>query len=199
MMVYGDYYIEFDRTGFPLIQFEGWKHFIGLFPVSKYQFERFLAEEGGSRYTDEWYRNILKLNPRRSWRMAYGEIWKLFMTGLDLDVIDDFLNYLGSNYRLPTLDEWKALCEVSDLIEKSSSYLKKLCSDRSPEPVLLWIERGLCPLVNEGIFERIHENNASFVGKPFHGLLPNTWDPKEPKKVNIEKGMGMIGFRVVRE
>lgn len=121
------------------------------------------------------------------------------MTGLDLDVIDDFLSYLGFNYRLPTLDEWRDLFEVSYVIEKSSSYLKKLCSERSPEPVRLWIEKGLCPLVKEGIFERIHGNEESFVGRPFHELLPNTWDPKQLKKVNIEKGRCMIGFRVVRE
>jgi hypothetical protein len=49
-----------------LIQLDSWDHSIGLFPVSKYQFERFLVDDEGSDYTDEWYRGVLELNPRRS-------------------------------------------------------------------------------------------------------------------------------------
>ncbi|WP_147299768.1 formylglycine-generating enzyme family protein [Methanothermobacter defluvii] len=198
MMIYSDYSIVFDRTGFPLIQLDSWDHSIGLFPVSKYQFERFLVDDEGSDYTDEWYRGVLELNPRRSWRNPGDRVWELFITGLDLDVIEDFLGYLGPEYRLPTLDEWKALLELSEGIAEVSPALKMICNGRSPEPVLHWLEAGLCPLMREGIFERIHGIENRVAGKPFHGLLPNTWAPEELKEVKMDMVQGMIGFRVVR-
>jgi len=104
-MVCGHYIIELDKTGFPLIKRDAWDFFISLFPVSKYQFESFMAEFGphNNLYTDEWYRKILDINPRISWRESWEKIekapWRLFLTGALWEAIRPFLSYLGRGFR----------------------------------------------------------------------------------------------------
>lgn len=74
-MAGGLYSIGFDRTGFPLVRGPAWDYAIALFPVSKYQFEGFLANVGAAGLTDTAYRELLALNPRRAWRHVAAQPW----------------------------------------------------------------------------------------------------------------------------
>jgi len=121
----GDYSIEFDRTGFPLIRRRNWNYYISLFPVSKYQFERFMAENGpkGNLYTDDWYESLLEANPRGSWEKQNGNLWELFLTGIGVDEITPFLEYMGRDFGLPEVGQWKQLLSVSTEIKELKSEL----------------------------------------------------------------------------
>lgn len=178
---------------------EGWDYYISLFPVSKYQFERFMAEEGPRRglYTDRWYRDILRGNPRRSWKRCEERPWELFLTGVSMEGIVPFLKYLGRGYRLPEVDEWKGLLGVEGELRRMESHLKEMCRGQSAPPVILWIERGLFPLVSEGLIEMLE--GGEYIGRPYQGLLPNTWSPGDVREVNWDVCAHVVGFRVVRQ
>lgn len=211
-----EYSIELDRTGFPLITRNGWDFAISLFPVSKYQFERFMVMNGkkGDFYTDRWYRELLKISPRRSWRGTEkgtrDRPWELFLTGVSFDELTPFLRYLGRNFRLPEAGEWKALLEASMEIGKKDMgetgiQIKNIRNMREADekeialPVRFWIEEGLCPLVEEGILEIVMDDGKRrYMGRPFQALLPNTWNPQTVREVNWDICREMVGFRVVK-
>lgn len=197
----GDYSIELDRTGFPLIGKRGWGYAISLFPVSKYQFERFMVENGpkGDLYTDRWYRELLKVSPRGSWRRCEERPWELFMTGIGMEAINPLLKYLGRGFRIPEAGEWRGLLEVSEEIRRMGLRLREALGDSPAPPVRHWIEKGLFPLVEEGLLERVRDGDRErFIGKPYPGLLPNTWRPEEVRGVNWDIGRRAVGFRVVK-
>jgi len=200
----GHYFIEFDRTGFPLIRRYDWNYFISLFPVSKYQFESFMIENGpvGSLYTDNWYRELLELNPRRPWRDCNTRPWELFLTGIRYEDLNYFLKFLGRGFRLPTPSEWKGLHSVSEEIKRIKTEIIKLCEAKAAPPVSLWLENGLFPLTAEGLFEMVVEGNnvVRYIGRPYQQLYPNLFDPISVRdKVNWEACKKMIGFRAVKE
>jgi hypothetical protein len=210
--MYGRYFIEFDRTGFPLIGEEGWDFAISVFPVSFYQFERFMADSGpkGKLYTDEWYSGFLGQVSRGVWRKSTEKIWELFIRGVEFEELLPFLKYLGENFRLPRMKEWRMLLQIEK--QRLKECLKSLCEDeRCAEPARLWIQRGLFPLAEEGILELVLPNDGESpyvdeskgrvycLGKPLFALHPNFWKPEEVKEVNWEISKKMVGFRVVRE
>lgn len=195
------YTIEFDRTGFPLIKNKKWQFYISLFPVSKYQFEQFMVDNGPTQdglYTDNWYRNILSLNPRQKWQECKTTPWQLFITGLPEDAIRPFLNYLGDGFRLPRDSEWRMLHSVSSDLKSYKESIKKICQGNSALPVLHWIEKNLFPLTEEGIVEFITDNERlAFIGRPFNEFHPNLWNPNTVRQLNWDNARGLTGFRVV--
>ena len=203
--MYVEYFIEFDKTGFPLIGRSDWNYSISLFPVSKYQFERFMIEEGinGSLYTDAWYRELLKKNPRASWKNwmhGHEHPWELFLTGVKPEEINPFLRYLGKNFTLPTVEQRLELLRSSEEIHQiDKQKLISLCKDKAAPPVAYWVEKGLFPLVRQGLLETVKtDNNYRYIGKPWQGLHNQTWSPEDVREVNWDICSHIVGFRVVK-
>jgi hypothetical protein len=201
MMASGDYSISFDRTGFPLVQRHDWRHAIALFPISKYQFERFMVEQGpqGTLFTDAWYRELLALNPRRSWRRSDERPWELFLTGLEAEPMVSFLRFLGRGYRLPEVAEWRALLAVeAELSALREQFLE--ASHEAAAPVRHWLARGLFPLCHEGLVEQVREETCTrFIGRPYPKWLPNAWNPGTVRDADWALARRVVGFRVVAE
>ncbi len=204
-MEFGQFTIEFDKTGFPLVKKREWNFFISLFPISKYQFEIFLFYNFNSLdiYTDEWYRKKLSLNPRKEWNNFKNYEYQLFLTGLTYNEINPFLRYLGKDFRLPKDIEWKKLHEIrneikelSNLKDKFKNYQK---NEQIAKPVCLWIEKLSIPLTEECVLEMLDEGE-SFIGKPTPSLFRNIWSPTEVRKINrnSQNILKAIGFRVVK-
>jgi len=198
-MEYGAYTIEFDRTGFPLIRKKNWRWSISLFPVSKYQFEHFMADCGtaGALYTDKWYRSLLAGNPRRSWRKCSERPWELFLTGGQINDLAKFFKYLGNGFGLPELGQWQELLDV----RLNPALLSELCESKScAPPIPVWIRHNLYPLAQEGLLEMVQQaGEQKCVGRPWQGLLSNTWSPEIPREVNWQVCARAVGFRVVRK
>jgi hypothetical protein len=98
-----------DRSGYPLVYVEPLRCHVHLFPVSKPQFERFLAEGDQAGWGDEKYAEMLKLNPRASFRAADSDDYvRLFLTGVRPDEAKAFGGWLGDEYELPDERQWKA-------------------------------------------------------------------------------------------
>lgn len=202
MNIPGDYFIEFDRTGFPLIRRMEWPYSISLFPVSKYQFERFMADQGpkGKHFTDEWYREFLKNNPRGSWKRQNTRSWEIFITAADKDVVNAFLKYLGKGYRLPKTWEWRSLLHVSGKLLMLQQKMQKSLTDQAAPPVSHWIQKSFYPLMREGLLEIVTDDDTQrYIGRPWPGILPNMFSPDVVRDVNWDLCAKAVGFRVVKE
>jgi hypothetical protein len=200
-MTYGDFIIEFDKTRFPLIRKSDWNYSISLFPVSKYQFEQFMVDNGPIEklYTNEWYKKLLEFNQRTSWKRFEEKKWELFITGMSMDEIKPFLKYFGKNFRLPKVREWKELFMASNEILRMKPTFRELCKGSSAPPVSLWIENGLFPLVSEGLLEIVYDNCQQYIGRPWQRLWANAWNPETTRSnVSLELFQKAVGFRVVK-
>lgn len=101
--------IRRDRTGFPLIwvdEIRAWMHF---FPLTKIQFEFFLADQSDPHFSEETYRQIQDGNPRLGPdEMDAGNYWQAFLTGILPHEAEKFAAWCGEGYRLPEAGEWLA-------------------------------------------------------------------------------------------
>ena len=94
-----------DRTGFPLIEVEEIACAVHLLPVTKIQFEQFLAT--GEGYGDAWYQSLLDLNPRITpFKYEGRERERFFISGILPGEAEAFTKWLGDDYRLPSAREW---------------------------------------------------------------------------------------------
>lgn len=98
-----------DRSGYPLFYVAPLERHVHVLPVSKPQFERFLADENRPGLGDEDYAGMLRLNPRVSFRAAGGaDYLGLLLTGVKPEEAKAFGGWLGEEYELPDEKQWKA-------------------------------------------------------------------------------------------
>ena len=201
-MTAGDFTITTDKTGFPLIQMKEWNFRIGLMPVSKYQFERYLCsgDKSASVFTDEWYRSYLQEYPRAPYDCWGKAPWELFLTGLSQKGIGNFLSFLGKEYRLPTVEERNILVNAADRIAGAHSLIvSEIGQMRCPDKAEYWFNNRLYPLVKRygGLPEYVTAGNeVCCTGSPWNDFYENLWEPQavRPLSSSVQKQMG---FRVV--
>lgn len=108
----GGYEWSVDPSGYPLVFVEPLDAFVQLFPVAKPQFEKFLASGWQGWLDDEWYEEILTLNPRASYRTPDERApERLFMTAVMPEEALAFARWMGRDYALLTAAEWRACYE----------------------------------------------------------------------------------------
>lgn len=134
----GQYQWEVDASGYPLIFVEPLDAYVHLFPITKPQFEKFIASGRKPGFGDEWYTEVLELNPRVSYRSA--DITSpdgLFMTGVKIDEVSDFYRWLGRDYRLLTADDW-AICSNWFATQDAVSLSDELRDRLSLDAAAIW-------------------------------------------------------------
>jgi hypothetical protein len=95
-----------DRTGFPILALPKLGSAMHLLPVTKVQFECFLAEPGG--FGDEWYEEVLEVSPRVSpARVTEADREGLFMAGVIPSEVEAFAHWLGPQWRVPSAKDWQ--------------------------------------------------------------------------------------------
>ncbi len=202
MIMSGQFTIRVDKTGFPLISMPGRHFYISLFPVSKFQFEQFLASAGtlGGKYTDAWYRETIAPNPRSAWQNGSVRPWQHILTGLSEEAIEDFMIFLGPGYRLPTSSEWRTLHRESTAISSSRDLILADLADRGAiaPPVHHWIKSAICPMTARGALERVTDSGRLHcIGRPHPDWHGNAWDAEQLRSVTNEETMKkLVGFRV---
>ncbi len=209
---------SFDKTGFPLIYVS--QLYVQLLPVTKVQFERFLAEF--QKFGDSWYENILSINSRVSYRTFTSENReKLFITGILPSEIMFFIKWIGNNFRLPTLKEWREIYYelkkipfkrkiLEEIILQSKSIQARTIIERlleqltyeviykTPRRELNWLD---VTMMYYGLVEWVREGDRYIgVGVPRPSFYPNLWDPLrdivQPLKEN--ERLFYFGFRLVK-
>jgi len=83
--------------------------FAHLFPISKPQFEAFLAAAPSPARSDRWYGDLMALNPRLSpWSASLASHEQMFITGLLPEDAQAFASHLGPDFRIPDVESWRA-------------------------------------------------------------------------------------------
>lgn len=96
-----------DRAGFPMIHVEGLDGYLHWLPVTKIQFEAFLCEHPSATFDQQWYDEILSLNPRISPRAVQAtNYWQSFITGITPGEAERYADWCGADYALLHQKEW---------------------------------------------------------------------------------------------
>lgn len=166
-----------DDTGYPLVFVEPVQAYVQLFPVTKPQFEKFISSGARREYGDEWYEEIIKLNPRASYRSPdLPAREQLFMTGLTPVETLAFGRWLGRNYALLTAQEWSACYrwfgeqtaplvspDLCDRLSRDAQGIWEMVEEQ-------WLERNRQPtlrelsLMTQGILEWVVEQSGRYCG-----------------------------------
>ena len=183
-----------DESGYPLILVEPLNTYVHLFPITKPQFEKFIASGRKPGFGDEWYAELLELNPRVSYRSAdISSPDGLFMTGVTTAEASDFSRWLGRNYHLLTADDWTTCSNwfaAHDAVSLPDDLRDRLAPDAAAIWDLVetqWLDgqstlRDLS-LMYGGILEWVVERPGRYcgVGEPASSKLQrNAGDPVRP-------------------
>lgn len=197
---------EYDKTGFPLILLDNFS--IHLMPVTRVQFEIFINE------TDS-FPELWQLNPP----ISYGELdannyERLFVTGATPEEALAFAKWLGDDFDLPTLDEWRKVygqlqSTFIELPEPTGEPAKAFCNQlyaclprvhylRDSSFKHLGLELSL---MRDGLVEWVSCGNEYIgVGAPRNRFHPNTWKPlqDEIRPIHTGQRIHFFGFRLMR-
>jgi Sulfatase-modifying factor enzyme 1 len=185
---------EVDASGYPLIFIEPLDAYVHLFPVTKPQFEKFISSGRKPGFGDEWYTELLELNPRVSYRsedIASPE--GLFMTAVTTNEALDFSRWLGRDYHLLTASDWTA-CSTWFAAQNAVSLSDELRKRLSKDAAAIWdlVETQWLngqstlqdlSLMNHGILEWVIERPDRYcgVGEPASSKLQRkATDPVRP-------------------
>jgi len=190
----GEYQWQVDSSGYPLIFVEPLDAYVHLFPVTKPQFEKFIASGRKPGFGDEWYTALLELNPRVSYRSTdVSSRHGLFMTGVTTDEASDFSRWLGRDYRMLTAGDW-ATCSNWFATQDAVSLPDELRDRLSQDAAAIWdlIETQWLngqptlqdlSLMKQGILEWVVERPGRYcgVGEPASSKLQRkASDPVRP-------------------
>ncbi len=203
----GDFVFKLDEIGNLVFKLKSWDFWISALPLTKWHLEELLIlAPKDLGFTDNWYREILKLNPRVSYRdleKLSTEPWGFFATGLYSSEAEKLLKLLEG--RLPTREQWESLFSISPRLREISGKLEEILAEVLEGELILSfyqavLKRGLFPLVEEGFLEYVYEDGAiKLIGKPFYDLYPNLWNPLSLREVDTSSPLmrRMISFRYV--
>lgn len=223
-MLMSDGSIEVDRTGFPMVRVDELGIYVHWLPVTKVQFEYFLCEVGDSYFDTNWYETVLDLNSRVSpAAVERNNYWQALITGLLPSEAQRYARWCGSQYELPTAEQWLAVfralanqspLELSTVLsfpglnERARVLLERL--DEAPRTMLdrLGYERTRADqlLLRLGVLEwvkRPHEANQwglfGELNPSFHSLIfsPDDGAPRIPRAPETQR-VGHYGFRLFR-
>ncbi len=199
--------LSFDRTNFPLIAIERVGVEMHLLPVTKVQFEEFVAES--DRVDASHYQEMLALNPAIGPdQFTLGEREQLFITGILPEETRAFARWLGEGFELPTVKEWRAIYATlrvtplpkhdlsSDLIEGPAGLILDKLSTQLRTHSMVDIA-----LMREGLVEWVRQDQTWVgLGAPRPQFHPNLWDPftHEVKPIHLDERLPYFGFRLVR-
>lgn len=125
-----DYQWEVDATGYPLIRIDPLRCFMHLFPVSRPQYERYMAANRRLGYDDRYYQEILQLRSRAScFSREPAPFGQLLMTGVTTEEAMSFGKWLGQDYTLFSAVDWE------------------ICYN--------WLAKRAAPLVSTGLKSRL--------------------------------------------
>jgi Sulfatase-modifying factor enzyme 1 len=196
-----------DRTGYPLIECPALGLEVALLPVTKVQFERFLAEPAA--YGDAWYERRLVENPRVSWRQFDPAVReRLWLTGVDPEEALAFARWLDEGFDLPTAEEWRALDQCLRETRLPGGLLSGCALHPAARAILTQLLGQLRPttwrdlaLTRAGVLEWVRwEDGFGGLGAPRAAWWPNLFDPQrdEPLQPSRPGSCRYFGFRPVR-
>ncbi len=195
-----------DRTGFPLLHVPAAGLYVHLLPVTKIQFERFLAEP--NEFDNRWYEEVLAANPRYCQSRAVDEKReRLFLTNVLPEEARQFADWLGDGFGLPTVSQWRAVYRALARIDYTDKLLDLVALAPAARAILVQLVKELKPtsllslsLMVEGVVEWVMDGTAWVgVGAPRASLHPVISDPTRDthKPIDPSRRLHFFGFRLV--
>lgn len=202
---------QVDAAGYPLIKVEPLNSFVHLLPVTKPQFEKFIASGRQQGFDDQWYSARLMMSPRASYRSQdLPTLEQLFMTGISTDEAGAFSKWLGREYRLLSAEDWAACYEwfgrqteiampqdLSDRLSRDAQAIWEIseaqCQDRCRHPTLQDLS-----LLTQGILEWVVERPGRYcgLGEPASSKFQRkAFDPVQPLGPEPRR-LTNLGFRL---
>ncbi len=202
----------YDATGFPTVAVPSLSLDVQLLPVTKIQFERFLADR--PVHGDLWYQEVLAVNPR----VGLPEVTPqnregLLLTGILPEEAMEFAHWLGPGWGLPSVQQWRRIyrCfvemvfrpqDVTDSIRHGMDRRARALVDT----ILLQVEQktlATVTLMSGGVLEWVHDASQwGGLGSPRPVFAPNLFNPLlGPPVVPVDAEIRAkgFGFRLVRE
>lgn len=198
-----------DASGYPLIFVEPLGTYVQLFPVTKPQFEKFLASGRRPDLGDEWYTDRLSANPRVTYWSTYIPAREhLFMTSVTTDEALAFGRWLGHDYGLLSAEEWCACYEW--LAEHPAPSVPPDLAGRLSQDALgiwktveeQWLESHREPslrelsLMTQGILEWVIERPGRYCGLGEPSASKFQRGPKDPVRPVGQRRLKNLGFRL---
>ncbi|HEX2987775.1 MAG TPA: SUMF1/EgtB/PvdO family nonheme iron enzyme [Chloroflexota bacterium] len=195
-----------DRTGFPLLRLPLTGIEMHALPITKVQFERFLADP--NEYGDSWYEAVLAVNPRVApYAFSAENRERLLLTGILPFEVEAFCAWLGEGFRVPTAEEWRAaynelgsipreaVAGLQDLPAIAAGILHRLAAQ---------IPTGSArefALLAGGVVEWVRRGDSWLgLGAPRYQFHRNAWNPlfNEVRPIRAGDRLPFFGFRLVR-
>ncbi|MBE7472989.1 MAG: hypothetical protein DPW09_12735 [Anaerolineae bacterium] len=199
--------LTFDRTNFPLIAVEEVGLEVHLLPVTKLQFEQFVAASGPLE--EARYQKLLALNPAVSpAELLTAEPERLFVTGILPKEAQAFAAWLGEGLGLPTVKEWRA---IYNAFRRMSLPRHDLGVELAGTPLGAFVAHQIrqmpgnlmldLSLMRGGLVEWARRGQGWVgLGSPRPDFQPNLWDPlaDEVKPLRPDERLPYFGFRLIR-
>jgi hypothetical protein len=199
--------LTFDRTNFPLLAIEDLDLEMHLLPVTKTQFEQFVADSGPLELAR--YEKLLALNPAvPPAKFSAKERERLFITGILPTEAHAFAHWLGEGFDLPTVAEWRAIYAVLRVTSLPRHDLAAELADSPAGAILARLTRQTLSqlmldisLMRGGLVEWVRQGQSWVgLGAPRPQFQPNLWDPlsHEIKPLRPGERLRYFGFRLIR-
>jgi hypothetical protein len=210
-----------DPVGFPMIWIEEIGAFMHWLPVTKIQFEKFIAASSGGFFDDAWYRRLLDLNPRVAVTGIDPQNYcNAFLTGVLPEEARQFAAWCGGEYSLPTFADWQkayaalasmpiAPGEMPDLLEEAGDLVRAVvtriasASEAAARPGRERM-RADQMLMRLGVLEWVEKTGGSApwagMGEPspyFRTLWSIEKGPTTPSDACSSRS-SVFGFRLIR-
>lgn len=199
--------LQSDALGFPIVHVGTLDLWMSLLPITKVQFERFIAEENS--FGDSWYDEVLNISPRHSWRnIASDARESLFITAISPPEALAFAAWLGKDFDLPTSEEWSQIYRLMQRTPLPRELLQAFTGHPVAKSIVDSILSQVEPsnmaqmsLLQGGIIEWVHQGQEFVgLGKPRARFLKTVFDPEidEPLYSPGNVRSRYFGFRLVR-
>jgi hypothetical protein len=215
-----------DKTGFPMIWVHELNAYIHFLPVTKVQFEYFICDQPRRRFDEDWYNMVIDHNPRVAPQSIDRDNYaQAFMTAIIPDEVRLFTDWCGSNYSIPTREQWftaYTVLEGKSAIAIDDNWISTLELRERAVTVVQRLEREMTMLLPQstdrkladqmmmrgGIFEWVLDERERppwvGMGKPHSSFVPGffslergnpTFRPRNPETDRLFQ----IGFRLLKK
>jgi hypothetical protein len=184
---------------------------VHMLPVTKVQLERFLAEPND--YSDAWYDEVLRQNPRVSYRRFTDEDREgVFATCVLPEEAQRFATWMGEDFDLPTVEEWRSVYAALDAYPRSFAELPAAFPRHVGRQAAVILERLHLQLrsptlldlslMRGGVIEWARKGGEWVgLGMPRPAFQKHLWgDPllEEVQPIRVNERIPYFGFRLVR-